>query len=119
MFRTTLKNTAGLSGIETSRLLKATYILYQPIHGSICDEKKKKKGNVFMPWSASDFLWSGELDCTTLYGIYSKMLSGGVEKLLNMILDPASRCCCWMWLPTQTLQRRTEENTDVMHINIE
>lgn len=37
------KKTAGLSGIETPRLLKATYILCQPIHGSICGEKRKKK----------------------------------------------------------------------------
>lgn len=50
------------------------------------------KKNVFMPWSAADFPRSRELDCTALYGLYSEMLPGGVEKLLNMILDPASLC---------------------------
>ncbi len=69
-----------------------------------------------MCWSATDFLWSRELDCTALYGFYSEMLPGGVEKLLNMILDPASPPLQTQ-LPTPTLQWRTEENTDVMHIN--
>lgn len=58
MICTPLK-TAGFFSIVTSQPMNTTYILNKPICGSICNEKK-----VSMLWSATDFLWSQELDCT-------------------------------------------------------
>lgn len=50
--------------------------------------------------------------------VSSRNASEGEGKLLNMILDPASFARpCQTQLLTQSLQWRTEENTDVMHIN--
>lgn len=68
-----------------------------------------KEKHAFMPLYATDFLWSGDPDCTALYGFYSK-----VEKLLNLILDTAS--LCWTRLPTPALQWSADENSDVMDI---
>lgn len=85
MIFTTLK-TEGFSSAVTSQLLKATYTLNKPICGSICDEKK----NVLMPWPAT--ISCGVKNMIALFGLYSEILPAGAEKLLNMILDPASLC---------------------------
>lgn len=50
--------------------IKTSHALSDPIHGSFCSERKAKYS---CPGNAIDSLWSGELDCTTLYGSYSEL----------------------------------------------
>lgn len=88
----------------TSQLLKTTYTLNKPIHGSICNERKVYSCPSILQISC------GVENLIALHGMGFIQ----VEKLLNMILDTAGPC--WTWLLTPALQWSTKENTDVMHV---